>query len=127
MQAAGPIVCFEVFLDSLPVKRSKSSAKPMLKIPNLQPVYRDFAFIVDKHVDAAEVLKAVRNSDSNLIENVELFDVYEGTGVEMGKKSLGIVVTLQPKQTSLTDQNISVVSGSIVSAVEKKTGGSLRE
>ena len=99
----------------------------MLEIPNLQPVYRDFAFIVDKHVDAEEVLKAVRNSDSNLIENVELFDVYEGTGVEMGKKSLGIVVTLQPKQTSLTDQNISVVSGSIVSAVEKKTGGSLRE
>ncbi|MEC9078046.1 MAG: phenylalanine--tRNA ligase subunit beta [Pseudomonadota bacterium] len=126
MQAAGPIVCFEVFLDSVPVKRSKSSAKPMLEIPSLQPVYRDFAFIVDQQVDAEEVLKAVRNSDSNLIENVNLFDVYEGAGVEIGKKSLGIMVTLQPRQTSLTDREISAASESIVTAVEKKTGGSIR-
>ncbi len=127
MQATGPIVCFEVFLDSVPVKRSKSSARPMLEIPSLQPVYRDFAFIVDKQVDAEEVLKAVRNSDANLIENVDLFDIYEGAGVEIGKKSLGIMVTLQPKKTSLADQDISAVSELIVTAVEKKTGGSLRE
>ena len=47
--------------------------------------------------------------------------------MEIGKKSLGIMVTLQPKQTSLTDQDISAVSELIVTAVEKKTGGSLRE
>ncbi len=55
-----------------------------------------------------------------------VFDVYEGKGVEDGKKSVAIAVTLQPREKTLTDQEIDAVASKIVAEVTKKTGGVLR-
>jgi phenylalanyl-tRNA synthetase beta chain len=57
---------------------------------------------------------------------VSLFDVYRGKGVDDGKKSLAIEVTLQPREKTLGDAEIDAVSKKIVAAVAKATGGSLR-
>ena len=55
-----------------------------------------------------------------------MFDVYEGQGIEAGKKSVAIAVTIQPREKTLTDQEIEAVATKIVAEVTKKTGGTLR-
>jgi phenylalanyl-tRNA synthetase beta chain len=55
-----------------------------------------------------------------------VFDVYEGAGIEPGKKSIAIAVTLQPRERTMTDQEIEAISAKIVAEVGKKTGGVLR-
>jgi len=55
-----------------------------------------------------------------------VFDVYEGKGIESGKKSIAIAVTMQPREKTMTDQEIDAVGAKIVSEVAKKTGGTLR-
>jgi phenylalanyl-tRNA synthetase beta chain len=64
--------------------------------------------------------------DKKLIDGVTVFDIYEGKGIEANKKSIAIAVTLQPRDKTLTDQEIDAVTAKIVAEVTKKTGGSLR-
>ena len=89
-------------------------------------MHRDFAFLVDAKVTAAEVIRAARSADKTLIADVALFDVFEGEGVGAGRKSLAIAVTLQPTEATLTDAEIEAVAAKIVAAVKKATGGELR-
>jgi phenylalanyl-tRNA synthetase beta chain len=89
-------------------------------------VSRDFAFIVDRGVGAGEIVRAAQGADKKLIVDVAVFDVYEGKGIDEGKKSIAIAVTLQPREKTLTDQEIDAVAASIVAEVTKKTGGTLR-
>jgi phenylalanyl-tRNA synthetase beta chain len=123
----GPVAAFEIDLDALPEPRRKPTrSKPALVLSDRMPVKRDFAFVLDRTVPAATLLKAARGAERNLIADVGVFDVYEGAHVGEGKKSLAIEVTLQPRDRTLTDEEIEKISGSIVAAVEKATGGSLR-
>jgi phenylalanyl-tRNA synthetase beta chain len=55
-----------------------------------------------------------------------VFDVYEGAGIEPGKKSIAIAVTLQPREKTMTDAEIDAVAAKIVAEVAKRTGGVLR-
>jgi phenylalanyl-tRNA synthetase beta chain len=55
-----------------------------------------------------------------------VFDVYEGKGIDPGKKSIAIAVTLQPRDKTMTDQEIEAMAGKIVAEVIKRTGGTLR-
>ena len=87
---------------------------------------RDFAFLVDRKVTAAEIIRAAQAADKTLIEAVDVFDLYEGKGVPEGKKSLAIAVTLQPREKTLTDAEIDAVAKKIVDEVSKKTGATLR-
>ena len=91
-----------------------------------QPVRRDFAFIVDEDVAAGDVLRAIRTVDRSLITDAELFDVYRGKGVDDGKKSLALAVTLQPVEATMTEKEIDAVAEKIVANVNKQTGGTLR-
>ncbi len=130
----GPAAGFEVFLERLPEPRaakagahpSATKAKPHLALSPFQPVTRDFAFVVDEAVPADKLLRAAAGADKALIAGVSLFDVYRGKGIEEGKKSLAIEVTLQPTEKTLTDPEIEAVSGKIVDKVAKATGGVLR-
>jgi phenylalanyl-tRNA synthetase beta chain len=127
LDVKGPLVAFELSLDALPLPKYRpTKMKPKLTLSDFQPVSRDFAFVVPRDVAAGEVLRAAQNAERNLIAGIELFDIYEGKGVEDGKKSLAIAVTLQPKDKTLTDQEIEAVSAKIVEAVTKRTGAVLR-
>ncbi|MGN6489761.1 MAG: phenylalanine--tRNA ligase subunit beta, partial [Devosia sp.] len=124
---SGPVAAFELDLDAIPEPRKKPTrAKPALKLSDLQPVSRDFAFVVDRDVPAEKLLRAARNADKALITAVDVFDVFEGKGVGEGRKSLGIAVTLQPVDRTLTDEEIEKVSGAVVTAVARATGATLR-
>ena len=121
-----PIMAFEVFLNNLHSPRSKGPNRALLKLEPLQPVKRDFAFILDKEIPAEKLLRAVRGADKKLIREVILFDSYEGKGIPENKKSLAIAVTLQPTGSSLTEDELEALSHKIVSQVEKQLSGQLR-
>jgi len=120
-------VGFEIYLDRLPLPRQKGTARPLLKIPAFQPLERDFAFLVDAAVPAAKLVKAAKGADKALIADARVFDVFAGGDLEAGKKSIALSVTLQPTGHTLTDAEIEVVSAKIVAAVNKATGGTLRQ
>jgi phenylalanyl-tRNA synthetase beta chain len=124
----GPVAAFEVFLDAVPQPKKKKAgaARPMLELSPFQPVDRDFAFVVDEGVPADKLVRAARGADKTLIGDVRVFDIYRGKGIEDGKKSIAIAVTLQPREKTLTDEEIDAVGNKIVASVEKHTGGTLR-
>lgn len=127
MDIDGPVIGFEIFLNNIPAPRAKTStAKPLLKLHALQPVHRDFAFILDESVEADTLIRTIKGTDKNLIANVNVFDIYQGKGVEPGKKSVALAVTLQPLEQTLTDSDIDGLSKKIIDAVTQKTGGQLR-
>jgi phenylalanyl-tRNA synthetase beta chain len=126
LDVAGPAVGFEIFLDRAPLPRAKGPARPLLKPSPFQPVERDFAFVVDADLPAETLLRAARGVDKKLVSAVRLFDVYTGTGIDPGKKSLAITVVLQPEDATLTDEALDAFSQKLVTAVEKATGGTLR-
>ena len=124
----GSVAAFEIDLDAIPEPRRKATkTKPALELSPLQPVSRDFAFVMDRGVTAAAILKAARGADKALIKDVGIFDVFEGSHVGEGKKSVAIEVTLQPRDKTLTDEEIDKVSAAVVAAVTKTTGGELRK
>ena len=125
--ADGPLVAFEVILDRIPdAKQKPTRAKPVLELFPFQPVSRDFAFIVDRTVKAGDIVRAAQGADKKLITAVTVFDVYEGKGIDDAKKSVAISVTMQPREKTMTDQEIEAVAAKIVAEVNKKTGGVLR-
>ena len=126
LDVRGPAVAFEAFLDAVPLPRAGRQKPSLLELSAFQPVSRDFAFLVDEEVSAEKLLRAARGADKTLISDVSLFDVYQGKGVEPGKKSLAIAVTLQPRDATLTDQQIEAVAQRIVQQVTSATGGTLR-
>ena len=127
MDVDGPVYGFETFLDSIPDSKKKpTKTRPALDVSDLLPLTRDFAFIVDNDVAAETLLKAVRGADKKLIADVSLFDVYEGKGVPEGKKSLAVEALIQPREKTLTDQEIEALANRIIAQVEKATGGALR-
>jgi phenylalanyl-tRNA synthetase beta chain len=87
---------------------------------------RDFAFLVAADMPAETLIRAAKGAERNLISNVTLFDRYAGKNMPEGQISLAIAVTLQPTEKSLTEAEIEAVSGKIVAAVVKATGGVLR-
>lgn len=119
-----PVAAFEIVLDAIPEQKHKTRSG--FSVSPYQAVERDFAFVVERTVTADEILKAVKNAERALIEAAGIFDVYEGPGVDEGKKSLAVSVRLQPKDKTLTDAEIEAVAAKIVAAVAKATGAVLR-
>ncbi|GAA3665356.1 phenylalanine--tRNA ligase subunit beta [Acetobacter lovaniensis] len=127
LQAAGidvPVVAFEVFVEGVPQPKKKKKTAPVLSA--FQPVRRDFAFVLAQDVPVESVLRAVRGADRLLVADVSLFDIYTGPHVAEGTRSVGVEVTLQPTEKSLTDAELEAVSERIVAAVSKATGAVLR-
>jgi phenylalanyl-tRNA synthetase beta chain len=117
---------FEVFLANVPQSRAKGTAKKLLKLNPLQSLNRDFAFIVSDDVDASVIAGAVRGADKNLISDIQIFEIYVGQGIDDGHKSVALSVTIQPKDKTLTDEEIETLSQAIIDKVTSKTGAVLR-
>ena len=127
LDAEGPLVAFEVILERIPEPKTHGTrAKPVLELSPFQPVQRDFAFVVDREVKAADIVRAAQSADRKLITGITVFDVYEGQGIAPGKKSIAIAITLQPRERTMTDAEIEALAAKIVAEVGKRTGGVLR-
>lgn len=116
----------EIFLAGMPAPKKKGPQKELLRPSPFQPVSRDFAFIADRALAADKLVRAIKAADKTLISAVDVFDVYQGKGVEDGKKSLAVAVTLQPVDKTLTDADIVAVSDKIVAAAAQ-AGAVLRQ
>jgi len=121
----GTVVGFELYLDRLPFTK-ETHKKKLLKLSALQPVHRDFAFLLDKDVAAEKLLQAAKKVDKKLITEANIFDVYEGKGIPEGKKSIALTVTFEPFEKTLTDDEINTIMDQIIIAVGSETGGELR-
>ena len=120
----GPVVAFEINLDA--IQEPKRRKKGLPDLPSLQPLKRDFAFLVDATVGGDAVLRAARGAERTLIAGASLFDVYTGDKLPEGKKSVAVEITFQPRDHTLTDAEIEAASAKVVAAVTKATGASLR-
>jgi phenylalanyl-tRNA synthetase beta chain len=114
LDAPAGTVAAEIYLDAIPAPRTSERARSAYTPPALQPVTRDFAFLVPAGLAADALVRAVRGADKALITLARIFDRYEG---EHGL-SLAIEVTLQPGEKSFTDAEITEVSRKIVAAAE---------
>jgi phenylalanyl-tRNA synthetase beta chain len=127
LDAEGPLVGFEVILEKIPEGKAKATrAKPALELSAFQPVTRDFAFVVDRAVKAGDIVRTAQAADRKLIAGVSVFDVYEGQGIDPGKKSVAIAVTIQPRDKTMTEQEIDALAAKIVAEVGKRQGCVLR-
>ncbi|WP_185802626.1 phenylalanine--tRNA ligase subunit beta [Pontivivens nitratireducens] len=130
MGIKGAAVAFTMFPAKVPFPKQKSSTRAALVLADLQPVERDFAFVVDADVEADKLVRAAKGADKKLIADVSVFDVFGGekAAAQMGegRKSVAIAVRLQPTDATLTDKEIEAVSAKVIAAVGKATGGTLR-
>jgi phenylalanyl-tRNA synthetase beta chain len=127
MKVEGPVFGFELNLNALPHMKAKTTkTKPVFEKADLTPIRRDFAFVVSQDTAAAAIVKAAQGADKALVTAVDVFDVYQGQGIEPDQKSVAIEVTLQPRGETLKDQDIEAISQKITAAVAKATGGVLR-
>jgi phenylalanyl-tRNA synthetase beta chain len=126
----GPAVAFTILVANVPQPKTKTPTRPALAISDLQAVERDFAFVVDKGVEALTAVNAAQGADKALIESVRLFDQFTGDKAEAqmgaGKKSIALTVRLQPTDKTLTEAEIEAVSAKVIEKVTKATGGTLR-
>ena len=111
----------ELYLDAIPAPRSAERARPAFAPLALQPVRRDFAFVVPVGLSADALVRAIRGADKTSIVEARLFDRYAS---EAGL-SLAVEVTMQPGEKSFTDAEIGEISKKVVAAAEK-LGASLR-
>ncbi len=122
-EVTGKVVAFELFIDNLPIKK-ESANKKALTLTNYQPVTRDFAFILSKNIAVADVLKEIKQC-SNLIEDVQVFDVFESE--QLGEnKSVAITIRIQPVEKTLEEKDILAISDMIVNNVNTKFDAKLR-
>lgn len=126
MDVKGPVFAFETFVNAAPVPRKKGKTRAVYAVSDYQSVERDFAFVVDNGVTADSLLRAARGADKALIVDVSVFDVFEGSSIGEGKKSVALSVTLQPITGTLTDKEIDAVADKVVASVKKSSGGELR-
>ncbi len=126
-----PCMMAEIYLSHLPsaagkasaanqgsaAKQGKSFTRPAFKPSPLMPLVRDFAFVMEERMAAAEIIAAIRKADRALIVGVDVFDVYTGKAIEPGKKSMALAVHIQPQDKSLTDEELAALSDKIVQNV----------
>lgn len=130
MDVKGPAMALTLWPNEIPPARKKAKARRAADIRDFQPVERDFAFVVDEKVEALSLINAAAGSDKALITDVRVFDVFDGAKAAAqlgeGKKSLAITVRMEPRERTLTDEEIEAVSKQVIAKIEKTTGGVLR-
>ena len=121
------VLGLEIFLDNIPESRKKiHEKKSQFIVSDYQKVIRDFAFVIEEKFSSGEIISLVQNIDKELIKAVKIFDVYQGENIEKGKKSIAFSVTFEPKDKTLSEEDIEKISKKIISTVQSITGATLR-
>ena len=121
------VLGFEIFLDNIPESRKKiREAKSQFIVSDYQKVFRDFAFVIDEKYSSGEIIALIKKIDKQLIKAVKIFDVYQGDNIDTGKKSIAFSITLEPKDKTLSENDIEQVSKKIISKIQESTGATLR-
>jgi phenylalanyl-tRNA synthetase beta chain len=127
LDTPGPVYAFEIWLETIPEPKKKAvKTRPAVALSPLMPLTRDFAFVVAQDTAAGDVVRAVQSADRALITGARVFDVYRGPGVEQGRKSVAVEITIQPRDKTLTEPEIEALSAKVIAAAAKTVGAILR-
>jgi phenylalanyl-tRNA synthetase beta chain len=117
-----PVFVAEIGVEDL----RRDAPRVFVSLPRYPKVKRDVAFTVDAGIPAENLERTIRESASELLQSVELFDVYEGEQLPGGKKSVAFALEFMSREKTLTDAEIESAVGRVVSGVEKAHGAALR-
>lgn len=115
----------EIFLDNIPLPKNKVRKNP-IQLSVFTPIKRDFAFIVDTSVKAAEILKLIKLVDKKHITTVNIFDIYKDQNMQANKVSIAFNVVIESYDKTFTDEEIQTICNKIVTSVEKGVKATLR-
>lgn len=116
LDAEGPMVACEIFLQALPAAKAKGPSRGALKLSDYQATRRDFAFLMDAAKPVSDLLIALRKAEKQLLQSAEVFDVYVGKGVPEGKKSVAVSVMLQAADRTLTEADLTRVNDVLIAS-----------
>lgn len=96
-------------------------------LPRFPAMQRDIAVVVDANVESGALIAAIRQTAGELLESVEVFDVFTGSKLGEGKKSVALSLTYRHKDRTLTDEEVTEVHDSVVAALEQTFAAELRK
>ena len=121
------LVGFEIFMDNLKLpEKTLNDLKVKFSFSDYQKSERDFAFIVNKDVNAQDLINCISSIDKRLVKDVKVFDVYEGENIPKNEKSIAISVTIQSSEKTLNETDLEQINNLIIKTVENKTGAKIR-
>ena len=118
------IYVFELNLDDLYGKTSKLKYKEAFKYPSIQ---KDMAFILDKKIDVADVVKTIKKAANKTLQIVDIFDVYEGENIDSSKKSVAFALTFNGITRTLTDEEVMDSFNKIIDKIVSSHNAELRD
>ncbi len=121
---AGPIIACELDLDM--INAHAAATKVAAGVPRYPASSRDAAFLVRRETESAELLAAAVGTTEELLEKVEIFDVYEGRNVAEGMKSLGLRFLYRGAERTLTDEEVNEVHSRVLERVINASGALTR-
>ena len=116
------IYIFSLELNGLQ-RNISSSYKEFSKFPSSS---RDLSFIVNKSIASSSIENVIKSAAGKYFKDIEIFDVYEGKGIEEEKKSIAISVSWQSTKQTLKDSDLDSAVERIVNSMKKELGGELR-
>ena len=123
LDVTGNPVIFELLLEDI----LQANVAKFSEISRFPSIRRDLAIIIDEKITANKVQECVKNSAGDLLQNVVLFDMYQGKGIDSGRKSIALGLTLGHSSRTLMEEDVEAVLGSVVSALNNKLGAVLRD
>ena len=117
------VILFELHLSAL-----QAAISPKFQeISRYPAIRRDLALVLDEAIPARNVLDNVRKTAGRLLVNLELFDEYRGEGIDSGRKSLALGLTLQDTSRTLNEEDVEAVIGRVVAGLKADFEAQLRQ
>ena len=118
--------CYIAELDLDALFEASNTNKTYKALPKFPAVTRDIALLCDDSILVADIEETIRKAGGNLVEKVQLFDIYKGAQIPEGKKSIAYAIAYRDEKKTLEDKDISKVHDKILKALEHKLGAVLR-
>ena len=123
LNLTGSVYVYEIQLDILQTGHLPAF-QPISKYPSIR---RDIAIVVEENVAAADIQACIVEETGNLLTNLQLFDVYSGKGVDSGRKSVALGLTLQDSSRTLIDADVDSLMQRLMTTLNNKLGATLRD
>ncbi|WP_026886432.1 phenylalanine--tRNA ligase subunit beta [Clostridium beijerinckii] len=121
------VPCYVAELDLDVLYENADTDKKYKALPKFPAVTRDIALLVDDSLLVQEIDDTIKRAGGNLVEKVELFDIYKGKQIPEGKKSIAYAIWYRDENKTLTDKDVSKVHEKILKSLEYKLGATLRD
>ncbi|MGI9228923.1 MAG: phenylalanine--tRNA ligase subunit beta [Gammaproteobacteria bacterium] len=123
LELSGEVYLFELDVAKLPPKK----VAKYLKISRFPLMRRDISVIVDENITIHQIQDCIKKSAGGILTNLELFDLYQGEGIDLGQKSVSFGLTFQRNSSTLTDEEVEGIREAVIEALRNEFNALLRE